>query len=359
MNKLILSLAAIALLGFGCSSSTPARQAPPARPAPQPQASAPTTPSTPSTTPTPSVPKDALYVSFILNVHDWTSPDKSIATVGRVIDTHEKYHVPVDIYLDDPVVQMYASKAPDLLARLASSKDVAVSYHLRPPYPYYFGFDWRGLDAMTPTDLAALLTDYETHAIDLTTGAPTSAPGGYQYLKDRIGYAPYTVSGAIGGDAAEAVEKIYKGMGAQMTLLHGRQTKLGDKEGGLWLRPETLEIKAYEKKGHYAGEDLLSDAIAKLPTTGRRFLNLKWHEDNFYTTGTPWDAVYYEGTDRTKPMSPPFDLSLANDPSATKPKNATEQAEQWKRYEDAVAYVAAHPESMTALNSPTLLMLMP
>lgn len=358
MNKLILSLAAIALLGFGCASSTPARRVPSPRPAPQSQSSAPTIP---STTPTPSVPKDALYVSFILNVHDWTSPDKSIATVGRVIDIHEKYHVPVDIYLDDPVVQMYASKAPDLLARLASSKDVTVSYHLRPPYPYYFGFDWRGLDAMTPTDLATLLTNYETHAIDLSTGAPTTAPGGYQYLKDTIGYAPYTVAGAIGSDAAVAavLEKIYKGMGAQMTLVHGRETTLGQKEGGLWLRPETLEVKAYEKKGHYAAEELLNDAIAQLPTTGLRFMNLKWHEDNFYTTGTPWDAVYYDGTDRTKPMSPPFDLSLANDRSATKPKTAVEQAEQWKRYEDAVAYVSTHPELMTALNSPMILEMMP
>jgi len=360
MRKLILAVAAVALLGFGCASSTPARPVPSPRPAPQPQASAPSEPTTPAdATPTPSVPTDALYVSFILNVHDWANPTESIATVTRVIDIHEKYGVPVDVYLDDPVVQLYVAKSPELVERLRSSKQAAVSYHLRAPYPYYSDFDWLGLGSLSATNLRSTLTDYETHALDLVSGEPTGAPGGYQYLKDLIGYAPYTVAGASGGNVARVAEEIYKGMGAQMTLVHGRETKLGQTQNGLWLRPETLEVKAYEKKARYSGEDLMADSIALVPTTGLRFINFKWHEDNFYYSGTPWAAVYYGAGDKTKPLSPPFDLSLANDPSVSKPKTAAQQDEQWKRYEELVSYAAEHLESMTAINSPMLLEMMP
>ena len=347
MRKIILTLAAVALLGFGCSSSTPASRAPTPRPDPQPQTSA-TIEST-----------DALYVSFILNVHDWANPAESIATISRVIDIHEKYGIPVDVYLDDPVVQMYAEKAPELIERLKSSEKVAVSYHLRAPYPYYSDFDWLGLDSLSATELHATLTEYETRAIDLASGKTTAAPGGYRYLKDLIGYAPYAVAGASGGNVARAAEEIYKGMGAQMTLVHGRETKLGQTQNGLWLRPETLEVKAYEKKTRYSGEDMMADSIAQIPTTGLRFINLKWHEDNFYNSGTPWAAVYYGAGDKTKPLSPPFDLSLANDRSVTTPKTAAQQDEQWKRYEELVAYAAEHLDSMTAINSPMLLEMMP
>lgn len=347
MRKLILALAAVALLGFGCASTTPARRAPTARPTPQPQTSAPATT------------EDALYVSFILNVHDWANPTESAATIARVIDIHEKFAIPVDVYLDDPVVQVYAAKAPDLIERLRSSKEVAVSYHLRAPYPYYSDFDWLGLGSLSATELRSTLYDYETHALDLASGATTDAPGGYQYLKDLMGYAPYTVAGASGGHVARAAEDMYKEMGARVALVHDRETKLGQTQNGLWLRPETLEVKAYERKARYSGKDLMAASIAQLPTTGLRFLNLKWHEDNFYSTGTPWAAVYYEAGDKTKPLSPPFDLSLANERSVSTPKTAPQQEEQWKRYEELVAYVAENSNSMTALNSPMLLDLMP
>lgn len=347
MRRLFLSFLLLSLLGFGCSSDV-----------------APLTPNVETpvalvTSETPVATPDALYVSFIINVHDWSNPTQSIATLNKILDIHEKYQIPVDIYLDDPVVQIYALQAKDLLERFRSSSVVAVSYHLRPPYPYYTDFDWSGLDKLSSSELKALLTNYETHAIDLTTGQPTTPPGGYQYLKDLMGYAPYTVAGVQAGPVDKIADDLYESMGAQMTLVHGRETKLGKKENGLWLRPETLEVKAYEKKSRYAGEDLLNDSIAQLPTTGQRFMNLKWHEDNFYTSGTPWGGVYYDGGDKTKPLTPPFDLSVANIAAISKPKTATEQDEQWKRYEEAVAYVAGHKDIFTPLNSPQILELMP
>ena len=350
MRRFFFSFLLLSFFGFGCSADT--------------------TPSTPSfTSPmngggstnseTPATVPDVLYTSFIINVHDWSNPTQSIATLNHILDIHEKYQIPVDIYLDDPVVQMYAVQAKDLLERLRTSPLAAVSYHLRPPYPYYTDFDWKGLDALSTSDLTALLTNYETHAIDLTTGEPTTAPGGYQYLKDLMGYAPYTVAGVQAGAVDKLANDLYQSMGAQMTLVHGRETKLGQKEGGLWLRPETLEVKVYEKKNRYAGEDVWKDSVAKISSTGQRFINLKWHEDNFYTSGTPWGAVYYDGGDKTKPLTPPFDLSAANVPAISQPKTDAQQSEQWQRYEELVSYVASHKDEVTALNSPQILELMP
>ncbi len=86
-------------------------------------------------------------VIFSINVQDFSYPDKSIATVYRILDLHERYGVPVDVYLTTTMTDLFEHQAPDLLQRLRASSRAAVSYHVRPPKPYYTGFDWAGLGA--------------------------------------------------------------------------------------------------------------------------------------------------------------------------------------------------------------------
>ncbi len=292
----------------------------------------------------PFVLEKKLYVSFILNVHDWVYGDDSIATLNRVIDLHEKYKVPMDIYLMDPMVQLYETKAPELMKRIATSPMVAVSYHLRVPYPYYANFDWMGLASMSDANLSSTILNYEEHKLDLASGQALGASGGYQHLKDVIGYAPYVVVTETGDSRNEsAMAAIYKQKGAFFTLVHGRTTELGATKYGLQLRPEHVEVKAYENPSAIAVDTaIIEPAIAAAPATRPAFINLKWHDDNFHSRKTPWINVFYvDGDEKSQPRTPPFDLTAIGDIGL---KTETEKKVQWDRYDAMLAYVVAHPE---------------
>ena len=293
-----------------------------------------------------------VYTAFIINTHDWANPELSIATLNKIIDLHEEYQTPVDIYLDDPVVQIYQEQAPDLIERLKTSPYVAVSYHLRPPYPYYWDFDWLDLDKMKNNDLATLLLNYEEHEIDLSTGQPTIEPGGYQLLKDLMGYPPYTAVVMGSRKVMPLLAEIYKDKGALFTLTHSGTTGWGEVQNGLWMRPESQEVKVYEPRGRKSGEDILTENLAQIGTNLPAFMNLKWHEDNFYTSGTPWGPVYWTDEKERGTLSPPYDLSQAM--VGVKVKTQAEKDEQWTRYEECLSYVKNHPEIFTAINAKEL-----
>jgi len=293
--------------------------------------------------------KETVYTEFIINTHDWTNPKESIETLNRIIDLHEEYQMPVDIYLDDQVTQIFQDQAPELIERLKNSSFVAVSYHLRPPYPYYWDYDWLGLDKMNQSELNDLLLNYEEHKIDLVTGQPTIEPGGYQLLKDLMGYPPYVATVMGGRKVAPLLAKIYKDKGAMFSMTHSGTTGWKEMENGLWMRPEDLEVKVYETKKRQSCDDILTESLADITTDRPAFLNLKWHEDNFYTSGTPWGAVYSSSVNAKDLLYPPYDLSQAM--VGVKTKNETEQAEQWIRYEECLIYVKDHPEIFTAINA--------
>lgn len=300
---------------------------------------------------------EAIYTSFIINVHDFSQPEESIATINRIIDLHEEYELPVDIYLTDPMVQLYEEMDPNLIERLKTSPYVAVSHHLRPPYPYYEDFHEDWLNDLSTSELKATLIDYETHAIDLTTGQTTEEPGGYQHLKDLLGYAPYVVTQAASRQAvSQALAEVYKEMGAQFTLRHGTDTDLGDTANGLWLRPEHAEVKVYEPRKAIVIEDFLAEYLDELPENGPRFMNLKWHENNFYSSGTNWSGIYYApGQKGDVALDPPYDLSLWT--TTETDKSDEEERVQWERYEDVLQYIKDHPVTFTAINACDLLQL--
>lgn len=326
LNKfLIFNFLSLCLLfGFGCSDTTST-----------------TSDNSVDTVPVGSL-KKTVYTDFIINTHDWTNPTESIATLNKIVDLHEKYQLPVDIYLDDQVTQIFATQAPELIERLKTSSVVAVSYHLRPPYPYYWNYDWLGFDKMNSEEIETTLRDYEEHKIDLATGQPTDEPGGYQFLKDLMGYAPYAAVVSGGKKVAPILTDIYKEKGAVFNVTHSGTTVWGKAKDGLWLRPESLEVKVYETKSRESGEDILTTALGKLGDTRPAFLNLKWHENNFYTSGTPWEPVYSK-------INPPYDLSQAM--IGVTVKTQAEQDEQWTRYEECLSYVKDHPEIFTAINA--------
>jgi hypothetical protein len=283
-------------------------------------------------------------VMFSLNVHDFVDPEDSFATMNKIIDIHEHYSVPVDIYLTDAMVRLIETSAPDLLVRLKTSAMVAVNYHVRPPYPYYPGFDFQGLNELSAAELASALLKYEEHAVDLSTGETTEEAGGYEHLKELLGYAPIIVSPLSGQPYESAIAKIYKDKGAEFIVSHAGSIALGTEENGLYVRPEAVEVKFQDVSDQDVA--LVLEA-ARTDAEAGGFIGVKVHENEFYALSNPWFPIYYVDEKNRVADAPPFDLSLGK----KRERPADSQAKQWKWYEDAVAYVAEHPESYETLNA--------
>lgn len=301
-----------------------------------------------------------MYVLFSLNVHDWTLPEESIATLNRILDIHEKYNVPIEMYLDDQVMQIYYEQSPELIERLRTSPVVAVSYHLRPPTPYYTGleFDFIGLEDLDETTLRETLLDYEEHAIDLETGEPTDDPGGYEFVKEVMGYAPLTVSGFEKfGKIGKISPDIYNEKGALFVVVHGKLgedqlvVELGEKKDSLYVRPSTVDVRLFESVGQdtitvlqQAEQEALQAGVSPV------FMSIKMHEDDFYADGvSPWRYVYYKENEKGRMIAqkPPYDITGAEDAALL-----TEEDREaiWQHYENAVAYVASR-EDFDAINA--------
>ncbi|MSR86092.1 hypothetical protein EXS74_01710 [Candidatus Woesearchaeota archaeon] len=297
---------------------------------------------------------DKTYFLFTINTQDYVYPQESVETINRIIDIHEKYNVAVDIYLEDQIFQYYAYDAPELVERLKDSEVVAISYHVRAPHPT--DVDYWYLNEKTDTEeLYEFLLPYEEYKMNLETGeVDTSMPGGYQFIKDTIGYAPIVVPMKSDSQTVdEVMARIYSEKGATWTLLHERGIKLGEQEQGMYVRPEDAEIKWYDSYEEYSQGSSAEEMILEIMenegiTAGDyAFVNLKMHENNFIEgDGT---AAYWEtyGTDK----DPPFDLSLAYNV----PVWPEEQREMmFQMYEDAVKYVSEHPELYITINAKDL-----
>ncbi len=93
------------------------------------------------------------------------------------------------------MVDLYESRYMDLLRRLFTSHVVCLGYHGRPPLPYHSDFDWLGMSRMSSEQQRSTIYSYETHGLDLTTGQPTIASGGYAKLASLAGYAAPSAEG--------------------------------------------------------------------------------------------------------------------------------------------------------------------
>ncbi|MFA6889269.1 MAG: hypothetical protein WC254_07280 [Candidatus Woesearchaeota archaeon] len=296
------------------------------------------------------------YVTFTLNVHDWVFPEKSVEAVTKTIELHEKYNVPIDVYLDDQVFQIYMDQYPELVELINTSSVVTISYHIRPPMPTYILFEIFNLSSMTEDEVYDFMLPYEEHALDLVTALPDETkPGGYQYIKDTFGHAPVTISLIENSDAEKrAMAKIYQEKGARLGIVHGRVIPFGQQLYGMYLRPEDVEIKWYEQLGGYMNDNLTAESylLSRVEEAGNGpglVINIKMHEDNYYLSQTPFDPIYWTDSVRGDPSLPPYDLTRGID--GLKHKSFAQTAAQWEFYEDCLAYVSAHPELYTVLNT--------
>lgn len=291
-------------------------------------------------------------VTFSLNMQDFAYPDQSVATLNRVLDLHEKYHIPVDVFLTGTIARYYVEHAPDLVTRLKTSPEVAVSYHERPPAPYCDGFDWFGITSMSAEQQYNEVMLYETHDIDLSSGKTTNDAGGYDYVKSMMGYAPYAAGVPSGAGVTSAVDAVLVALGAKMDIVHGSSAmNIGEKKNGLFIRPETVDLKLFEhtESGAVALDSALASAPAVTGAVAPYFVNVKMHDNDFFATASAWTTVYLaQGYHR----KPPFNLSLIAPLLSTADSDAV-----WTRYEQTLIEANALRSSITLMNIPDILAL--
>lgn len=315
------------------------------------------------------------YITFVINVHDTVHVDESADTILRLIGIYEKYGVRGDFYLTAPIVQAYNRERPDVIERLKNS-DMTISYHVRPPHPLYAGFD-QSLQGQDGAALAATLRDYETFALDLTTGGLLrDQPGGYAYVADTFGRDPVCAPvPSKDPEVKSAGQQLYAGLGARMTLLyHEEGTDLDEPfvwVNGLLVRPSDFSITRWDAPGSTQskkGEEpfwwnmLMGSSAAEYdPTSFLQERLAGWdaeaagrppiitsliHENNFARSGPEgWTAFYFTGGDKSRPLSPPYDLTR---PESSAPRSAEEQEAIWAAYDEMVAWASANLRVVTS-----------
>lgn len=288
------------------------------------------------------------YVLFSINVQDFSYPEISAAVLDKIITLHETYNLPVDIYLTDVMAQLYAEQFPQLLERLKTSPVVAISYHYRAPRPYANNYDWLGLRNMSADELYQTVLRYETRAVDPVSGQTTDTPGGYQYVASLIGYPPYAASSlSNNANTDSTIIRVFKELGAQMTVVHGRAINLGDVKKGLFIRPEHYDYMLFQNVGTNpvaSFENALTQAHASQGITPY-FVGVKMHDNDFFAEQSAWLTVYVDGGKR-----PSWDPTLKS-PLLSQ----AEQDAMWAMYEQTVLYVASQSDRISTVNLPMVL----
>ncbi len=288
------------------------------------------------------------WLSFSINVQDFSYPELSAAAVTRIVDLHEQYRLPVDIYLSDTMLDLYQTSHPSLLERLASSPFVGLNYHMRPPKPYYLNYDWAGLAALSPSAQTAEIQAYESVVVDLSTGQKTAKPGGYLQLRTLGNNARPGIVPAFQADEKflDATAAAFKNLGASWTLAHtGGALNLGDSGRGLLLRPEHYDLKLFELTGQ-SGQAVIDAAFAAVHEQADArapfFVGAKMHDNDFFAEKSAWNVVYVDATKRP-PWNPALKAAL---------KSSADQAAQWAIYESALQYASAQRQRLGFANAP-------
>lgn len=287
------------------------------------------------------------YAIFSINVQDFSYPDRSIATVNHILDIHERYNIPVDFYLTTTMTDLFEQMSPALLQRLKTSPVASVSYHVRPPKPYHNNYDWAGLGAKSADEQYNTILNYETHGLDLTTGQPTTANGGYKKLSEVMGYNPWAASAQSDASVGNRAALVFKDLGGRFRVVHGRPSNLGDRADGVYIRPEHYDLLLFQTVGQSAQsviENAVTQAHAAQNARAPYFVGIKMHDNDYFAEDSAWVTVYING-----PRRPPF---------ATSRKSAllsdANQAAMWQHYENTVVYVASQSNRIRAVGLPTV-----
>jgi hypothetical protein len=282
------------------------------------------------------------FLLFSLNVQDFAYPEHSAALVSRALDLHEATGVPVDVSLTATQSDLFWRDFPGLFERLRVSPVACACYHVRPPVPYHALCDWLDVAGLDAGDQQALVRHYETHGLDLVSGQPTAADGGYTALVDRLGYAPPCVGVNCDAPVQAAADTVFADLGARFAVVHGRAANLGDRRNGLLVRPEHVDLKLFEYPGSDPGALIEAAAAQARTVRGARapyVVGVKMHDNDFFAEDSAWLTVYASGHGRV----PPWDLSRRSPLLDSAAADA-----MWRLYEGAVMHAAGNAARLPA-----------
>jgi len=295
-------------------------------------------------------PADSL-IYFAITIQDFAYPEKSIEHLQKVVDLHESLGVPLDLSFTTSMVDAYEDT--ELFKQIKTSPVAVVSYHVRPPVPYYDKCDWRGFGALSDTDKATMVEAYETQALDLETGMPIdNVAGGYAHLTTLLGYPPFAIGVKAAKDSEAVVMQTYGQLGARFVVVHATQPNLGDKKHGMWVRPQHVDLKLFEEGNAdavAAVDKALADSRALETAEAPYIVGVKMHDNDFFSSTSAWTTVYFNPSPVRCQQGPDFDLSQ----KAPLLDQAARDA-MWARYQAAVEYVATFDSSVRAVNAADL-----
>jgi hypothetical protein len=251
-------------------------------------------------------------VTFTLNVHDFSYPEKSATILEKLITAHEERSIPVEVFLTTTMIDEFSENYPDFWNHLTTSPMVDISYHIRPPVPYHNvaaeTIDW---SSMTNTEIYDTIFEYETHGLDLITGTPTSESGSFKKLTELLGHPARCVGAASGPETGEILHKVFFDLGATCIVENAGSTNLGEYREKLWVRPQHVDIKFFEEH-NAAPEELIAQAQSAAQNQNNAkapyFLNIKMHDNDFFAEDSAWTTVYLAPGVRRN--GPPYDTSL-------------------------------------------------
>jgi len=378
MKRRTLLLVLLTFAALACNLTAPLPTPP--TPAPVTQASSTPTSASAEETAVPPTPftvtsPPSAYISFIVNVHDWTHPAESADILLQLVDLFERYGVRGDFYFTAEITRELVENRPDVIERLKNSS-MTISYHVRPPHPLYAGFDSR-LKGLDDAALYQTILDYETYTLNLETGElDRSRPGGYTYVAYVFGRNPVVAS--VPSDdrrIKDAAQRVYASLGAQMTLLyHEEGTKLEqpfEYVNGLLVRPSDFSVTRVTSidgsdnfwwnfmsrpdAAAYNPTKMLQNLLAdwerqtgSSPYSRAPFITALIHENDFYRSGAVgWTSIYFamNGAKKGNPLPPPWNL---NAPDPSKPRSEADKAAIFAAYEEMVAYAAQHLRVVTS-----------
>ncbi|GIW07907.1 MAG: hypothetical protein KatS3mg060_2712 [Dehalococcoidia bacterium] len=305
-------------------------------------------------------------ITFAINVHDWRHLDESADTVLRLVAMFRRYGVRGDFYLTPTMAEEYADRRPDVIAALNETGQT-ISYHVRAPHPMWAGFDGP-IAGLSGEALTTALLEYETYRLDLRTGElDRSRPGGFTYMTALFGRPPSTVGTPSDKQAVRAAAKrLLRELGAQAIVIYHEEGTAIDRpfewDSGLLIRPSDFSVTRWsnarvtnqfwwnmlsrQDAADFEPLPYLQRRLAAWSATRPPIITSLIHENNFVRRGAEsWTLIYFADRDRTRPLSPPYDLD-APDPSQV--RSASEQARIWAAYEELVAWSAAHLRVLTS-----------
>ncbi len=238
-------------------------------------------------------------LSFSLNWQDFAYPEDSVMELRTILNQHEASRVPVDVFMTTWQTDLVESYAPELLGRLQSSEWVNLGYHVRAPKPYASGYTWTNVTSV-------IVTNYETHGLDLTNGLPTTNSGGYAKLTALWGAAPTIVGANADATVSTQVHNYFRGAGAGLLVEHRNgAVNLGEKRNNIYIRPESYDWKLIELYKGSNDVDTLTEALTLAHTSSNNaapwFVGVKLHDNDLFAEQSAWTYVY-NSPNRPKPQ---------------------------------------------------------